>query len=150
MAGQSPVWSWSRSGHGTSSYQRQLEEIFQGIRQSLEDEPLEDGVSHAAEGILRQAILDWKSEVATALMPSGDDEIDGSLMQCLGRLESALVLPWALDVARACLQSHSARVRGAAVKAIELWDTPDSLSLLRDHKDQAPWLTQHVERLLSR
>jgi hypothetical protein len=125
-------------------------ETLREIGRVLTEEPLEDGEPHKAEAMLRDLVAQVGSKVAAAWQPTGDSEIDGGLVQCLGRLEPELVLPWGLTIVRKALQNDTARIRGAAIKAIELWATEDAYNLLLGHNDPAPWLADHVRRLRAR
>ena len=127
-------------------------EVVAALRQELADEPIEDGAPHRAEDGLRRLSAIAPQQLQKALLDmlaDEDRETQGGLVQCIGRL-GAGAAAWAMPVVAAALRSPAARVRGAAIKAIEHWATPEALRLLEGHEEKTPWLADHVRKLLGR
>jgi hypothetical protein len=118
----------------------------------LEDEPIEAGVVHAAEDVLRGLAQMAPTQLSAVLgrgIREAEPDVVAGALQCLGRL-GKLTLPWGIELARVALTSNSPRVRGGAIKAIELWETPEAFSLLVQHEDPVPVLAAHARRLCRR
>jgi len=151
LASASPLRDWLKAT--TLHFAPAVDDgvAVEAIRVALSDDPLEDGVPHRAEQMILQLVRsspDIASTLDTALS-SGDTETQGAFVQCLGRLSPEDVLPDALGVVRAALRHSSTRVRGAAVKAVELWGTQEALAVLRDHQEPIPRLADHIRKVLA-
>lgn len=116
---------------------------------AIEQEPVEDGVSHPAEpwlaGFLRQY-------GATALYVEMFERrrsatLVASLLRLLGRQKPENP-QMREQILRAALASSSIEVRDAAVQAAELWEDRTAVELLRDHVEQNPWLADYIGRVL--
>ncbi|MBI4601335.1 MAG: hypothetical protein HY721_05160 [Planctomycetes bacterium] len=118
----------------------------------LSGDPLEDGVSHPADGILQDLILEKADAVAIwmgALLRRGRDaSLVAAMIKCLGRLDPCKVPEWGVPYLEEALRRADIEVRDAAVQALELWATPASFATLRRHRDPVPWLQEYVQRLL--
>ena len=133
-------------GHETAAAPNELIEC-------LIAEPIEDGVTHPSESILRNAlnrdteavrgwIVDkWRSEPNAGLL--------AALMKCVGRLAWKEVFGWGLKVAKASLSHSDIEVRDAAVQAIDLWGSSEAIALLREHREDVSWLRGYISQILS-
>ena len=151
LASPSPLRDWLKAT--TVRFAPAVDDAaaVEAIREALSDDPLEDGVPHRAEQMILQ-LVQTSADVASTLgsaLAKGDTETQGAFVQCLGRLSPEDVLPHALGVVRAALRHSSTRVRGAAVKAVELWGTQEALAVLRDHQEPVARLADHIRKVLA-
>ena len=119
------------------------------LRASFEDSPVEDGIGHAAELIIANALvqagdkwaLRWFKNFCTdASQPS----FAASVLRCLARNDSIGTTSWRGDIVRDSLASDSVEMRDAAIQAVETWGDPSLLEPLKAHSDPDSWLQQYV------
>lgn len=127
------------------------QELVYRLQQLFEAEPVEDGMTHPAEGLIervlgqqRTAALAWLDELATR----PDYEHRVALLRCLGRMPVMLAGDWGLSVMSRALRSEDMEVRDAAICALELWGTREAADILRAHHDPEPWLAEYVAAVL--
>lgn len=129
-----------------------LDHHYFELRSSLELEPVEDGFHHPAEAILRSALAENRTEVKAwfekTLAEQGQAALAADLVKCLGRLKPKEVEDWGLEMAQRALGHPVLEVRDSAVQALELWDTPQAIELLKAHQEKVPWLQEYISRLL--
>jgi len=108
------------------------------LQNAFEHEPLEDGIGHAAEGLIREALhLPRQSEVLEQLrsFALNDDypSFAASVLRCLGRQQEPGTSEWRADIVRSALEASDVQIRDAAVQASEEWGGPEVLGALRNH-----------------
>ncbi|RJP38960.1 MAG: hypothetical protein C4547_03960 [Phycisphaerales bacterium] len=120
---------------------------------ALEEDPIEDGVSHPAERLIEQAFCDdadrargWLSDALSAISPVRPGTA-ASLLRCIGRIDYAQTGAWGLGVAADALRHGDPEVRDAAIRALESWGGNDCLVMLRGHHDPEAWLRSYVEQV---
>lgn len=130
-----------------------LRRLSHDLLESLVTEPIEDGVTHASESILRTALQDdqvatqawlkeqWRRETNAGLL--------AALMKCVGRLTCDETLMWGLEIADISLKHPDVEVRDAAVQALELWGGTEAADLLRQHSEEVGWLRKYIAQILS-
>ena len=121
---------------------------------TLLDEPIEDGVAHPAESLIDEALCadsstcqDWLSQVLAEhylTRPS----MYASVVRCIGRLDYDRVGGWGMRVVDHALKNTDAEVREAAIRALEAWEGPRALEMLRRHEDAEPWLDEYVQQVI--
>lgn len=149
--------SWSLTRHVGIQAQRPtagLEEMLREIVQALADDPLEDGQRHETEALLKECIAahggePTRSAIEAKLDRGGEQDELAGLIRVLGRLGNC-ALPWGVGIAELALQNSSPLVRGAGIRALEMWGTDAARSALRSHTDGANWLSERVRRILAR
>ena len=120
---------------------------------ALQDEPVEDCVSHPIEEILGETLAKNPSEARSwfhsiFLAHVRNPAAAAALLQCAGRLRRNLLMPEGKQMALAGLNSPSIEVREAAVSAIEQWGGEDLAQALRDHRETVPWLGDYVKNVI--
>lgn len=120
---------------------------------ALVAQPVEDGMWHPAEDVLRWAVGSfpveagrWVSDVHLDL--SDKPDVAAGLMQCLARLAFSDVGTWGPRLVKNGLRHRDVAVREATVIAIESWGQPGLLELLRAHREPEAWLADYVEQVL--
>jgi hypothetical protein len=128
-------------------------QLLHELVDALLDEPIQDGVTHHSESILRDALNKSPKTVHAWIADNWENETNAgilaSLMKCIGRLSWDEVLVWGLDATQASLQHSDIEVRDAAVQAIELWNSPEAIQLLRGHEEGVDWLRDYIAQILS-
>ncbi len=118
----------------------------------LASEPVEDGVSHPAEGLIQDLIeaqpvcaLHWiKEYLDLNVRPA----IAAGAVQCLGRIPFKKVRVIAHDIIAWALSHSSTEVREAAISCIEQWEDPSLIGLLKKHDDHVPWLNDYSQMVI--
>lgn len=121
---------------------------------TLLDEPIEDGVTHPAEGLIDEALransshcLDWLSQVLGEHYPTRPS-LCASIVRCIGRLDFVRVRGWGMRVVDDALQNSDTEVREAAIRALEAWGEPEALDMLRRHEDAEDWVNEYVQQVI--
>ncbi len=121
---------------------------------TLLDEPIEDGVTHPAEGLIDEALRtnpsdyrDWLSQALVEHFPTRPS-ISASIVRCIGRLESDQVGPWGMHVADDALRHKDVEVREAGVRSLEAWGGREALEILHRHRDSEAWLDEYVKQVI--
>lgn len=121
---------------------------------TLFDEPIEDGVTHPAEGLIDEALRadssdcqNRLSQVLVELYPTRP-ALCASIIRCIGRLDYVRVRGWGMRVVDDALQNRDTEVREAAIRALEAWGGPEALDMLRRHKDTEAWLDEYVQQVI--
>jgi hypothetical protein len=127
----------------------EMRRLLARIIAAIEQEPVEDGVSHPAEPWLARFLQQYS---ATALYSETFEGRHGavraaSLLRLLGRQKPEN--PGVREkILRAALASSSIEVRDAAVQAVELWEDRTAIEVLRSHVEQTRWLADYINRVL--
>lgn len=122
------------------------------IRAALEAEPVEDGYTHPAETDLAemarnggQVARDWLSG---ALAEGGwPRSLAAGLLRLLGR-HRIFTGAWRLRVIQLALASSDIELRDAGVQAVESWGDPETVEMLRAHREPCGWLADYIERVI--
>lgn len=134
-----------------SAAQAQLERQLQN---AFEHEPLEDGIRHAAEDIIRgalqsphrQDVLEWLEAFA---LHKEDPVFAASTLRCLARVRSLGVPAWRAKLVQAGLMMDNIEMRDAAIQAAETWGDKEILGVLQAHAESSSWLRSYVEDVIS-
>lgn len=124
------------------------------LRASFHEEPVEDGVTHAAEGILESAllgdaysgILDWISQATT---DTSNPAHSASILRCLGRLSFGLSTARRVKIVDDALRTDNLEIRDAAVQAAERWGDKPLIEILIAHDEPEVWLAEYIEEVIS-
>jgi hypothetical protein len=121
------------------------------LSHALQQEPVLDGFHHPAESILQEMFRDHPAEsskwVLGHLSERGAYSRAADVLKLLCRFkpESA---DWRRSIVEIALQSSSDEVRDIAIQAIESWDEPDLIPILRAHPERVPWLADYASQVL--
>lgn len=123
-------------------------ERFRNLLNTLENEPVEDGIHHPAEPLLRAyweeypGHLPWDDAVADGTQTS----LFADFLRIAGRVRPT---PESLRsrLLQEGLASPSIEVRDAAVQAAELWADAAAVGALYRHREEVAWLAAYIERI---
>lgn len=124
------------------------------LQNAFEHEPLEDGILHAAEDIIREAlqsphrrdVLEW---VRSFALDTEDPVFAASTLRCLARVRSLGVPDWRAKLVQAGLMMDNIQMRDAAIQAAETWGDKEMLGVLQAHAESNSWLRSYVEDVIS-
>ncbi|HVQ74449.1 MAG TPA: hypothetical protein VMT79_02815 [Candidatus Binatia bacterium] len=123
--------------------------ILDQVVAAVEQEPVEDGVSHPAEPWVARLLHQYGAAQFHAEMfeKGRSAPLVASLLRLLGRQK-----PEPSDVRDrilgAALASSSIEIRDAAVQAAELWGDRTAIDMLRGHVEENQWLADYIGRVL--
>lgn len=109
----------------------------------LREHDVQSGVSHPAE-VLVAASLKQDPKVVIGIATKEDVVIRSRALEIIGRVATDSV--GIAEVLSQALLDSDIRIRDAAVCAIEELGL---LDLLRDHKEEIPWLDKYIKDVLS-
>lgn len=138
----------------TATAQQFLDDLDAQLRASFHEEPVEDGVTHAAEDILATAlldntyfgILDWISQ---ATRETSSPTHSASILRCLGRLNVDLSTTWKAEIIENALRTDDVEIRDAAVQAAERWGDKPLIEILMAHDEPEDWLAEYIDEVIS-
>ncbi len=129
--------------------------LERALASAFDEQPIEDGVPHAAEAVLDGALRPGQRAAAQGWLAAqvGDPrraDFAASVLRCVGRLPAPGDAAWRADIVRRALGSPDPILRDAAVQAVEGWEDPALIPVLRAHRDQedVPWLKEYLEGVI--
>jgi hypothetical protein len=132
-----------------------LEEFRRNLILSLEEEPIDDGYTHPAERIIKEALVQHKATAANwiqsvYLKNMKRAAVAAGILRCVGRLNRKMMQPWGLVMAISGISHPDIEVRESAVRALESWGGRDSLETLKIYKDieEVPWLKDYIKQVI--
>ncbi|HDN67380.1 MAG TPA: hypothetical protein ENF86_00300 [Firmicutes bacterium] len=135
-----------------SSEELQEPRLAPHIISAITTEPVEDGIYHPAQDILKSAIEDQPQEtfnwIKRLLSDECNSSVVASVIKCLGRLNPRLCEGWLTDIIRTGLQHSDVEVRDSTVQAIENWEIKEAIPLLREHHEDVPWLKEYIQGVI--
>lgn len=132
-------------------FEEYLPRLERTLLELLHDQPVEDGLTHPGEAVLRGALRNYAAEVRAWLAErttSGSAVERASLLRLIGRLPRLQAAPWGYDLVSSALKDDELEVRDAAIKAFELWRGQAALKILGQHVESEPWLADHLRRVV--
>ena len=119
------------------------------LHAAFEAEPLEDGMDHPAEQIIKEAlrfsenrqILDWLKDFS---LDTERPSFAASVLRCLGRQTNQGTYSWRAELVRRGLAVDSVEIRDAAVRAAESWGDRGLASILKSHHESESWLREYI------
>lgn len=128
-----------------------LRRLRQQIWSRLDEEPLEDGVTHSAEKVVAEALAGPTGQLsafARLLETERSPEFSASMLRLAGRVGRAAGRDWRGELVKSALNSSSTTLREAAVEAIEQWEDAELLPLLRAHTESVSWLKAYIDDVI--
>ena len=121
---------------------------------SFEAEPLEDGMDHPAEQIIRNVLENSEKQYALDLFSTFSLDVAhpsfaASVLRCLGRQAHPGTVSWRTALVRDALRMSAVEIRDAAIQAIELWGDNEMCSVLEQHSEQEQWLQDYISDVLA-
>ena len=130
----------------------QVGKFRQNLLYAFKHEPIEDGCFHSGERIICDTInrnglltFSWLDSIYSDYINSST--ICSGILRCLGR-QPVLVGINGTDLARRGLAHADSEVREAAVRALECWGGPDSISVLKAHNESVGWLNDYIKQVI--
>ena len=124
------------------------------LRNSISEEPIEEGVSHPAEQILMDALTNhpreasgWISQIYQTHFSEGYAFSSG-ILRCIGRLNAESVSQFGLPMVRQGLKHPHSEVRDSAVRALEHWGGSGAIEILSTHVDEEAWINDYIARVI--
>ncbi len=117
----------------------------------LEEEPLEDGITHPAENLVREALLgspNGRLGLYDLVVDDDRPEFSSAVLRLAGRVGRSAENEWRRDLVKSALTASSHALREAAVEAVEQWEDPKLVSLLREHEEPVPWLKDYIDDVI--
>jgi len=129
--------------------EKQNKRLVDRLRTSFDIEPLEDGICHPAEEIIRNALRgENRGRVHSKLREVATDgehpTFAASILRCLGRQTNLATARWRTSVVREALAVNDVEMRDAAVQAAELWEDRHLVDILKSHEEPEPWLREYI------
>lgn len=142
----------------TEARQKQKESrtrLHERISDSLRSNPIEDGVKHPIEAVLREEIATekWPNLVSWIVAKIRGDDDDpqqiATIVQCLARVlpESAAGDP--ASILMACLASSHVAIREAGMRLVEAIPTSASIMALIRHSEPVEWLCSYQQQVIA-
>ena len=124
-------------------------ELAYRLNAVFETEPVEDGMDHPAEEIIKEAllfpgdpsVLEWLRRFC---LDAARPNFAASVMRCLGRQAHPGTITWRTDLVCSALNMYHVEIRDAAVQAAELWGGQDMRNVLEAHNEPLDWLRNYV------
>lgn len=115
-----------------------------GILSALDEDPIEDGVTHSAESALNSYVSRFGSlSIAHQFLAVTPSARAAAFLRLLGRCtnlapgERRSFVQWGLA-------SDSVEVRDAAIQAVENWEDGALIDVLRRHAEPVAWLAKYT------
>lgn len=132
--------------NGILDYDLFRKELLQRIKSA----PIEDGVTHLAESLLKRVIYQNSDAPDWFLLILGEyklvyPSICASIIRCLGRLN---YFNGGVEIMEVYIKHSDVEIRDAAIRALEHWGGEASIGVLREHHDSEKWLNDYVEQVI--
>ena len=125
------------------------------LHASFEAKPLEDGIDHPAENIIRGAIqstdddhvFDW---LYRACLDVEHPTFSASVLRCLGRQMYSGTELWRTKLVQRALAIDDVEIRDAALQAAEFWGGSGIRDILKVKVQTEPlqWLQNHMHDVI--
>ncbi len=121
---------------------------------SFEARPVEDSVSHPAEGLLEEFLekhcrnRQAMDKLVDFCADSSRPEFTVSALKCLARIEGFGYNRWQTSLVAKCLAMPDVEVRGAAVQLAVFWGDYRLKELLESHVEPVPWLKGRIRKVM--
>ncbi len=121
---------------------------------SFEAEPLEDGMDHPAEQIIRNELENSENQNVLDLFRAFSLDVAhpsfaASVLRCLGRQAHLGTISWRTGLVRDALRLSDVEIRDAAIQATELWGYDEMRSVLQEHSEPELWLRDYISDVLA-
>lgn len=129
-----------------------IRHLRQQISSYLDERPLEDGVIHPAEAVVAKALTGGVEQLAALLLlietEMSAPDFSAAMLRLAGRVGRNAGHDSFEGIIDRALRSSSPTLREAAVEAVEQWEDPELLPLLRDHNEPLSWLKDYIEAVI--
>ena len=133
---------------------RERVQLVNKLLTSFEAEPLEDGMDHPAERIIRNLLENRENQYVldlfgTISLDVAHPSFAASVLRCLGRQPHPGTVSWRTTLVRDALTINDIEIRDAAIHAAELWSDDEMRSVLEQHSEPEPWLRDYISDILA-
>ncbi len=131
---------------------RPLAILQRELHLALDAAPVEDGMRHAGEELLREAIRSYPQEIGAWLSSEIFKEVSAtsgaSVLRLIARIRD---LPASLrqELVTRALAADDVELRDAAVQAVDQWGDKNLLQILREHREPEIWIRDYLERVIA-
>ncbi len=150
-----PQDAWHRNIHvdACSFEVSEQSRLMLSLHASFEAEPLEDGMDHPADEIIRGALRDAKDDrvfhwIKESCLDAKRSSFAASVLRCVGRQMYPGSEAWRTELVRCALDMEDVEIRGAAIQAAEFWGGPDICEVLKAHDEPLQWLRNYVRDVI--
>ncbi len=124
------------------------------LQNAFERQPFEDGIDHAADDIIQEALqtpyqhvaLEWLRSFA---LDTENPVFAASTLRCLGRVENLGTPIWRTELVREGLMMEDLEMRDAAIQTAENWGDREMVEVLQAHTESNSLLRRYVEDVIS-
>ena len=115
--------------------------------------PLEDGMDHAAEAIIGEALKSSDGPRALAWLKilsldAARPSFASSVLRCLGRQDRPGTAAWRTALVQVALTVDDVEIRDGAVQAAESWADRELHDILKSHPEPVPWLRDYIQDVM--
>ena len=147
LVGKERFWQMKAWGEPVATSEQT--ELLNKLLAAFETDPLEDGINHPAERIIRQAlqfsegpqIFNWFESFS---LDTNHPSFAASVLRCLGRQTSPGTDSWRARLVCAGLTMDNVEIRDATVQAVESWGDLKLVNILKSHHETEPWLREYI------
>ena len=123
------------------------------LNAAFEAEPVEDGMDHSAEDIIREVLLSTEEPLIFEwlqgfCLDAARPNFAASVLRCLARQPDPCTTSWRTDLVHSALDMDDAEIRDAAVQAAEFWGGQDIRNVLEAHNEPLQWLRNYVRDVI--
>ena len=124
-------------------------QLLYRLHAAFEAEPLEDGIEHPAEQVIKKAlqfsedqqIFDWFENFS---LDMEHPSFAASVLRCLGRQINIGTCLWRTGLVRRGLTADNIEIRDATVQVAESWGDQEFVGILKSHHETEPWLREYI------
>jgi len=120
---------------------------------SIVAEPVEDGVTHPGEDILREILNRWASasidDLARLVFDAPDHSVSASVLRLAGRIHEFPEGTVRKNLISRALQSPDIELRDAAIQTAGSWEDQELLPILKNHREEIFWLRDYLQDVIS-
>lgn len=133
---------------------RELVQLENRLLASFEAEPVEDGMDHPAERIIRNVLENSENQnvldlFSTFSLNMAHPSFAASVLRCLGRQAHLGTTLWRTELVRDALKMSDIEIRDAAVQAAELWGDDEIRNVLEQHSESELWLRDYITDVIA-
>ena len=149
LAGFEKIW-----GQEASVENKERAQLENRLLATFEAEPLEDGMDHPAERIIRNVLGTGENQYVLDIFRAFSLDVANSsfaaaVLRCLGRQPYLGTVAWRTTLVRDALSINDIEIRDAAVQAAELWGDEEMRIVLEQHSEPEPWFREYISDVLA-
>ena len=128
--------------------------VSEKLNAVFDAEPLEDGMEHPAERIIKNTLQTFEGENTLKFFEKLSFDLErpsfsASVLRCLSRQENIGSSPWRASLVKTGLTIDNVEIRDAAIQAAESWGGQATIDILKSHRDSEPWLQDYIQDVIN-